>query len=59
MNIFTAYINDIKFKQFKTLKDAINDIEIYKKDNKIEIILEEYNEFGHSDSKCNFFIIFI
>lgn len=60
MNIFSAYINDVKLKQFKTFTDAVNSIQEYKiKNNKIEIILEEFNDYGHSDTKCNFYTLYL
>ena len=60
MNIFSAFINGVKLKQFKTFKDAVDSIQEYKiNNNKIEIILEEFNDYGHSDSKCNFYLLYL
>jgi len=60
MNIFSTFINGVKLKQFKTFTDAVNSIQEYKiNNNKIEIILEEFNDYDQSDSKCNFYTLYL
>lgn len=61
MNIYLINLNNIKYKQYKTYEDAYEDAKkLVNKfsDSKIEIKLEEYCEYGHSDSCCKLLDLF-
>lgn len=60
MKIFFINLNDKKYKQYKTFENALEDLNkliVESPDSTIKIILEEYCEFGHSDSCCKFYDI--
>ena len=55
MNIYIVKINSIKYKQFKTFEDAHKKVLSIIKNaplSNIDILLEEYCEYGYSDSCC-------
>jgi hypothetical protein len=61
MNIFTLFINDVKHKQYKTMDDALKYCEEIIKNSsskKLKIILEEFCEFGYSDSCCKIYELY-
>jgi len=61
MDIYSIHINGIKYKQFKNYEDAYKIIESIIIDSPkflIEIILEQYCEFGYSDTSCKFFSLY-
>ena len=55
MNIYLIKLDNKIYKRYKTYEDSYNDFEKILSelpDSKIEIELEEYCEFGHSESSC-------
>lgn len=61
MNIYFINLNDKKFNQYKTYEEAYEialKIISESPNSKIEIMLEEYCEFGHSDSCCKLYELF-
>lgn len=65
MDIYILYINEHKYKKYKTEKEALDDIVSVKEENVknnlriyIKLIHEEYCDYGYSDSKCKIDIIY-
>lgn len=61
METFTLKINKQKYKQFKSLEEALlkaKKIKIDTPNSIIEIIHEEYCEYGHSDTCCKPFLLY-
>lgn len=58
MNIYLINLDNKKHKQYKTYEEALIDFEKLISqftNSQIEIILEEFCEFGHSDSCCKLY----
>ena len=58
MNIYFIELDNKKYKQYKTYEEAYSDFEklILKPQNTIiKIKLEEFCEYGHSDSCCKMY----
>ena len=61
MDIFVLKINNQKYKQFKTIEEAFVKVDKIKKDSPnsiIEIIHEEYCEYGHMDTCCKLYLLY-
>jgi hypothetical protein len=62
MKIYFINFNEKKYKQYKTYEEALNELNkliIEYPDSKVKIVLEEYCEFGYSDSCCKFYDLFL
>jgi len=60
MEIYYINIDTKKYKQYKTYELAFVDMEkliLSNPDSNIEIILEDFCEFGHSDSCCKIYLL--
>lgn len=60
MEIYLIKIDGKKFKQYKTYKDALMDIELQIKINpnsNIEIILEDFCDYGNIDTCCKIYLL--
>lgn len=61
MNIYFINLDNKKYKQYKTYENAFIDVKKMISQfptSTIEIILEEYCEFGHYESCCKLFILY-
>jgi hypothetical protein len=61
MEIYCLHINSKKYKQYKTYEEALLDTEkIIKNDPNLnlEIILEEYCEYGYLDTCCKTYLLY-
>ena len=55
MKLFLLFIDDNKYKQYSTMKDALKNAEIFIAkfpELKINIYVDEFDDFGHSDACC-------
>lgn len=55
MEIYLININNKKYKQYKTYEEALEDVYFLINSNpniNVEIILEEYCEYGNLDTCC-------
>ena len=62
MEIYIININKKKFSQYKTYNEALDSMDSIIKSNpnftsNIEIILEEFCEYGHSDTCCKIYLL--
>ena len=61
MEIYSIHINKKKFKHYKSYEDAYKIIDEIILENPIlliEIILEQYCEFGYADTSCKFYLLY-
>ena len=62
MKIYFIYFNNKKYKQYKTYKEALDELnKLIKESPKstVKIMLEEYSEFGHSETCCKLYDLFL
>lgn len=62
MEIYLINIDNKKYKQYKTYEKALEDMNMLIKSNQnpdsnIEIILEEFCDYGHSDTYCKIYVL--
>lgn len=60
MEIYSINIDKKKYKQYRTYEEAIEDMNLLVKLNSnsnIEIILEEFCEYGYLDTCCKTYIL--
>lgn len=58
MKIYLINFDGKKYKQYKTYEQSLEDLNkliLEYPNSNVKIILEEYDEFGHSDSCCKFY----
>ena len=61
MEIYSIEINGKRFKQFKKFEDAYEKVKMMVLDSpnsNIEIILEEFCDFGYLDTGCKTYLLF-
>lgn len=61
MEIYSIEINGKRFKQFKKFEEAYDKVITMcsdSPDSKIEIILEEFCDYGHFDTCCKTYTLF-
>ena len=61
MEIYSINIDNKKYKQYKRYEEALDDTEKLIKTNpslNLEIILEEFCEFGYSDTCCKLYLLY-
>ena len=61
MEIYSINVNNKKYKQYKTYDEALVDIELLIKINTnsdIEIILEEFCEYGYMETCCKIYLLY-
>ena len=61
MEIYSIEINGKKIKQFKKFEDAYEKVVLMCVDSpssKIEIILEEFCDYGHVETGCKTYVLF-
>ena len=60
MHIYILYLNKKKYKQYKNFELAYEKaeeiIKEFPEDN-LEIILEDYCDYGYSDTSCKFYLL--
>ena len=60
MEIYSINIDKKKYKQYKTYEEAIEDMNLlmvsYPNSN-IEMIIEEFCEYGHLDTCCKIYLL--
>ena len=61
MEIYSIEINGKRFKQFNKFEVAYEKVNLMClnfPDSKIEIMLEQFCEYGHSDTGCKTYLLF-
>lgn len=60
MEIYSINVDKKKYKQYKTYEKAFEDMNCLinsKPDSNIEIILEDFCEYGHLDTCCKIYLL--
>ena len=63
MDIFILEINNKKYKQYKTMKDAlhiVNKLKIHSPNSKIAIFVESYEDYNsYTDTKSHYYLLYL